>query len=138
MGKNQSTIANKLRLLKLSHEVKQKLSEAGLTERHARALLKLPDDSYQLKALKIVIDKDLNVSETDKLVQGMINKILDGDSSFDAENRPQSLMKISKNMKIFLNTIGEALKLINRAGVFTESNEVEHDDYYEYIIKIKK
>ncbi|SQB57269.1 parB family protein [Clostridium sporogenes] len=58
IGKKQSTIANKMRLLKLSKEVREKILENNLTERHGRALLKIMDEDKQLKILSIVIEKN--------------------------------------------------------------------------------
>src|SRR5699024_4141584 len=67
LGKSQSTIANKLRILKLSDEIKKSLIDNKLTERHARALLKLPDDEMKEEVLHKVIKEDLTVKKTEKL-----------------------------------------------------------------------
>jgi len=77
IGKSQSTIANKIRLLKLPPMVKKMLSDHQLTERHARALLKLHDEQIQLKVLKKVCEKELNVkTESGSLVQSRISEFL--------------------------------------------------------------
>ena len=68
VGKSQSAIANKIRLLRLSPNVVKVLSEHGLTERHARALLRLPNEQLQLKVLKIVTDRAFSVAETELLI----------------------------------------------------------------------
>ena len=70
IGKSQSTIANKLRLLKLSPVVQRRLLEAGLTERHARALLKLPDNDAREKVLEKIIKLNLNVRQAESLIDG--------------------------------------------------------------------
>ena len=74
IGKSQSTIANKIRLLRLSPMVKKMLSDNGLTERHARALLKIDDEQLQLKILQKVCDRGLNVRKTEELVQRALDK----------------------------------------------------------------
>ena len=76
IGKSQSTIANKIRLLKLSSLVKKILIENNLTERHARALLKLSDEQLQLKVLKFVCEKNLNVKKTEELIKRAIQSML--------------------------------------------------------------
>jgi ParB family chromosome partitioning protein len=75
LGKSQSTIANKLRLLKLPDNIKNLLQEEKLTERHARALLKLDSEKKQQTAVEIMINMDLNVKEAEELVQ-QLNKNL--------------------------------------------------------------
>ena len=75
IGKSQSTIANKIRLLKLPPLVKKILFDNNLTERHARALLKLHDEQLQLKVLKIVCERGLNVKKTEELVERAIENI---------------------------------------------------------------
>ena len=74
LGKNQSTIANKIRILKLSPEVRRLLSENNLSERHARALLRLPDDSMRDEVLTEIIVKGLNVADTEKY--DLISKVI--------------------------------------------------------------
>jgi len=74
LGKQQSTIANKLRLLRLSPEVRRVLMANGLTERHARAILRLPDEAAQLRLLEKIVDNGLNVRETDLLVERELSR----------------------------------------------------------------
>ena len=74
IGKSQSTIANKIRLLKLPPLVKKILFDNTLTERHARALLKLHDEQLQLRVLKLVCERGLNVKKTEELVERAIDK----------------------------------------------------------------
>ncbi|MEG2081344.1 MAG: ParB/RepB/Spo0J family partition protein, partial [Oscillospiraceae bacterium] len=74
LGKAQSTLSNKLRLLRLPEEMRYKLAKSGLTERHARALLSLPDDNERGRALSIMIDRHLNVAESERLIDQMLNR----------------------------------------------------------------
>ena len=75
IGKSQSTIANKLRILRLEANIKRRLLENGLTERHARALLRLPDETLREEALDKIIKDDLNVKKTEQLVKTMVENI---------------------------------------------------------------
>ena len=75
MGKKQSTIANKLRILKLSHTVREACLENKLTERHARALLSLPNEELQLSVINKIIKNSLNVKATEELINKELLKI---------------------------------------------------------------
>ena len=74
LGKAQSTLSNKLRLLRLSDEMRYKITRAGLSERHARALLSINDEVQRARALSIIIDRHLNVSESEALIEQMLRK----------------------------------------------------------------
>lgn len=121
VGKKQSTIANKLRLLKLSNDVTEALNNKKITERHARAMLSL-DEENQQKVLKKVLDKSLNVQQTEE----MINK----------KDKPKKTNKsISQNVKIALNTLNQAITMIEKTGI--EINQTCENQEEEYIITIK-
>lgn len=128
IGKKQSTIANKLRLLKLSDDVKYALKAKQITERHARAMLSL-DKEAQQQILKEVLKKSLNVKQTESL----INK--------PVKNKPKAKKgptKISKNMKIAMNTLNQAIELIQKTGIEVMSETQEADEEYIVTLKIKK
>lgn len=130
IGKKQSTIANKIRLLKLSQKLRQIILQNDLTERHARALLKLPQQDRPA-VLDYIIEKNLSISETEKY----INEYITGNIA----KRNIKFKGIEKtDYKIFLNTIKKALELVRQAGVTAKTKQIEHDDCYEYIIKISK
>ena len=133
LGKNQSTIANKIRILRLSHEIRQIISEHGLTERHARALLRLPNDDLRLKALKIIINRGLNVLKSEEVVEKLIEQL----------NAPNDIggdknIRIFKDIRIFSNTIRQAIDMMKQAGIDASSVKNETDDYIEYLVKIPK
>ena len=131
LGKNQSTIANKVRLLKLPRAVRTIIDEHGLTERHARALLRLPDADSQFRALDIILEKTLNVKQTDDLIEKMI-----GDDA-NCRKSKNHIPRV-KDVRIFSNTIKKAVEIMNRSGKNCVSNEQEYDDRFEYNIKIYK
>ncbi len=135
IGKSQSTIANKLRLLKLPVEIQTMLITEGLTERHGRALLKLPDDELRKLVIEKVIKNGLNVSSTENLVE----EILDSLRNKDEEKKPaQQTIKSLINVKIYLNTIKKAYTAIKEFGINASYRETEKDDYVEVVIKVPK
>jgi ParB family transcriptional regulator, chromosome partitioning protein len=130
LGKGQSTIANKLRLLKLPQEVQEALLQRTITERHARALIVLKDRDKQLKLLKEIIEKQLNVKQTEDRVL----KILEA-------NRPKPKPKrkaFSKDMRIAVNTIRQSLAMVADNGLSIDSEEEDFEDYYQITIRIPK
>ena len=129
LGKAQSTISNKLRLLKLSEEMRYRISRAGLTERHARALLSITDEVQRARALSIIIDRHLTVSESESLVEQMLRK---------NEAPKRQMLKGFKDIRIFINTLNNAVDTIRRAGIDADSVKTETDEYVEYIVRIPK
>ena len=131
LGKNQSTIANKIRLLKLPVSIQEKLSEGYLTERHARALLKLGTEEMQKGLVEEIIKKGLNVSKTEE----RIKKIMEKRGQGEAKKKKRGLIK---DMRIFLNTIREAVSIIEKSGLNPQLEERESEDYIEVFIRLPK
>jgi len=131
LGKGQSTIANKIRILRLSPEIRKILTENSLTERHARALLRLPEERQQMRILKIVVDRGLNVSKTEELV----DKLLRGP---DRPYPEPKNMRVFKDLRIFTNTIKQAVDMMKRSGIDARAKKRENDTYIEYTIVIPK
>lgn len=133
IGKKQSTIANKLRLLKLPTEVKKSILEHGLTERHARALLKLPEEALQLKALKAVIKRSLNVKKTEELVEKMLDEI-----ALTSEKGSERRIRGKFNYNIYINTIKNTYKEILKTGCKIEFDQADKGEFIEISLKIPK
>lgn len=133
LGKKQSTIANKIRILKLSPEIRVLLSEHGLTERHARALLRLPDEKEKRKALSIIINRGLNVVKTEELVESMLTVEEEKKNPSDSKN-----IRIFKDIRIFQNTIKQAIDIMKKSGIDASSIKNESEEFIEYTIKIPK
>ncbi len=129
LGKAQSTLSNKLRLLKLSDEMRYRISRAGLSERHARALLSLTDEVQRARALSIIIDRHLTVNESETLIEQMLRK---------NEAPKRQMLKGFKDIRIFINTLNNAVDTIRRAGIDADSVKTETDEYVEYIVRIPK
>jgi ParB family chromosome partitioning protein len=135
IGKSQSTIANKIRLLKLSPLVKKILSDNNLTERHARALLKLHDEQLQLKVLRLVCDRGLNVKRTEDLVERAIEKFT---RKAKGEVSGKKFTRAIKDIRIFVNTIKQAIDMMKKSGLNVKAAQLDRGEYLEFIVRIPK
>ena len=127
LGKSQSFIANKLRLLKLSPKVINRLREGKITERHARAVLSLKEDDQE-KLIEQVISQKLNVKQTEARVKQKI-----GPEKVKAQS-----FQFSKDLTQARDEVGKSIQAIEQSGIRVEQRDKEHDDYYEIKIKIYK
>lgn len=130
LGKGQSTVANKLRLLKLPEAIQEALLQKQITERHARALIPLKEQELQEKLLEEIIEKHLNVKQTeDRVIKMLESKI----------KKPKPKRKaFSKDTRIAMNTIRQSLNMVASTGMKIDSQEEEHEDYIQFTIKIPK
>lgn len=135
IGKSQSTIANKIRLLKLPPIVKKILCDNNLTERHARALLKLSDEQLQLKVLKFVCEKNLNVKKTEELIKKAINKFVVNNNKKVVESNAVGSIK---NIKTFVGTLKNAIDIMKRSGVDVKAGKIDRGEYIEFIVRVPK
>ncbi|GGC94901.1 nucleoid occlusion protein [Thalassobacillus devorans] len=130
LGKSQSTIANKMRLLKLPEAVQQAIMDKEITERHARALIAVKDPQLQEKILHEIIEKQLNVKQTEERIKK---------ETEDKKPKKKPRMKgVNKDIRIAMNTIRQSLNMVNDTGINLETDEQDHDDYYQITIKIPK
>ncbi|MFI3249573.1 MAG: ParB/RepB/Spo0J family partition protein [Eubacteriales bacterium] len=130
IGKSQSAVANKLRLLRLSERVVNKLREGRLTERHARALLRLKDENEQLEVLDCVIKVGLNVAQTEMLIEQRSSPE-DSGASKSKERRKFIL----KDIRLFLNTIQRDIEVVRAAGV--DAVVLREDSESEILLTIR-
>lgn len=160
LGKSQSTLANKIRLLRLTLPERQKIVHAGLTERHARALLRIDNKSLREKVLEDIIEKKLNVQQTDELVERILSgaDVLDEVAYEDSMEEPVEIevqeensepvkkekrkkskrTLIIKDIRVFMNTIHHAVETMQLSGIDAVSEKNETDDYIECVIRIPK
>ena len=131
LGKNQSTIANKLRLLQFSEPVREAILAANLTERHARALLNLNEqgDEKLLQAIKAIQEREMNVAQAEKYIAQ-----LEGKQDKPKEKR----LFIVKDLRIFLNSIDKALETMKLSGIRAKTQMQEENDEVVYTIRIPK
>lgn len=129
LGKSQSTIANKLRLLGLPEPIKSALLERKITERHARALLTLSESDLQLRVFEEIIDKELNVKQTEMRIEAIKQP---------TDPKPKFKIKYPKDIRLAMNTIRQSIGLVSDTGMKIDTEEKEFDDHYEIVIKITK
>lgn len=136
LGKSQSAIANKLRLLRLDPDVRKAISREMLSERHARALLKLTDPKDQMRAVDVVVQQALNVRQTEEWVE----KELQGGDSRDDEKRRrrQSVKGVYTDYRLLFNSVKQLVKQMKADGVGIELNEQREDDYVELRIRVRR
>lgn len=129
LGKSQPTVANKLRLLQLAPAVRDIITEKSLSERHARALLRLPED-MQGGALQRILDERLNVAQTDRMVEAMVGTM--------PARAPRRAMPVIKDVRLFFNTVANAVTVMRRAGIEAVTSQRECEGYIEYVVRIPK
>lgn len=129
VGKSQSSIANKIRLLNLDEDVQEAVSTKKISERHARALIGL-DEAKQHDALNKIVKKGMTVAQTEKMLKEQAQP--------KKEKKKVMLKGISKNIKIAINTIHQAVSMVNRAGTAADISEEEHEDEVIITIRIPK
>lgn len=130
IGKKQSTIANKIRILRLTQDIRYMLLMNNLTERHARALLKIPTVELQKKVLNIVIKKSLNVKKTEELINKELEKL-------NKDEGKKSIKKIKGifSPRVYINTVKQ---VFDKYGLNAEYNSKDLNDKIEITITIPK
>lgn len=130
LGKGQSTVANKLRLLKLPSEIQQALLDRKILERHARALLKIKDADMQKKLFDETVEENLNVKQLELKVEKLL-------STEPKKTKPKR-KAFSRDVRIAVNTIKQSLTMVSKSGINVSTEEEEHDEYYQITVKIPK
>lgn len=130
LGKSQSTVANKLRLLRLSPRVKKIIRDFSLSERHARALLNIPDEDRQLAAVQTICRERLNVQQSEELVKKIMSQPVE-------PPQPKAKTPTSKDVRIFTNTLKKALDIMRENGVCADMQKTDREWGVEYLIKVR-
>lgn len=135
VGKNQSTIANKLRLLKLEPDVLSNLRAYNLTERHARALLKLDSPELQRQTLHMIKEKGMNVRETEVAIEEIIDTI----SREKLPDKPRrNVIRLIKDVRIFINTINNIASDMKKVGLPVSMKQDQDEEYITITMRIPK
>lgn len=134
LGMAQSTLANKLRLLKLTAAQRDRILSARLSERHARAIVRLPDAKERERALDLIIARQLTVSETDKLIDQMLEPPAQETADAPAPKR----IPVIRDVRLFVNSITKVVSTMRQSGVDAKTSRSETDDYIEYTVIIPK
>lgn len=137
IGKSQSAVANKLRLLKLPGDILDSLRENDLSERHGRALLRLSDSEKQRKALKYIMENDLTVAATDAYIDSLV-KAESEEKINEKRNDPAKRTFILKDVRVFLNSLNHGLELMKQGGIDAGVERHETEDKLVLTISIPK
>lgn len=131
LGRVQSTIANKLRLLRLTPAERETITQFGLTERHARALLRIASPEDRIIMLDRIVDEGLRVDKAERLINEFIgsNKRLP---------RHRKRPNFSRRTAVFESNLNKAVDLLKSVGIAVELSEIRGEDYIEYTIRIPR
>jgi ParB family transcriptional regulator, chromosome partitioning protein len=130
LGKNQSTIANKIRILRLPKHIKEQAARSGITERHARALLRLHNEQAQKEVLDLINAKNICVKETEDIVERKLKKL------YGEVDMPK-IVCINRNKKIYINTIKKAFIKITDTGADGQIDIQENEQDVCISIRLK-
>lgn len=134
LGKNQSTVANKMRILKLPQSVKDQIVACRLSERHARALLRLHNEKAQLKLIKEISHRSLSVKITEELVEKMLGKLYGEEPDISH----QHVICVMRDYQIYINTIKKAISKIKKTGIKVNYSANESKDKVCISIELAK
>ncbi len=137
IGKNQSTVANKLRVYRLPPAVKEAVRAGRLTERHARALLRLPDEALQLSVVEKVREKLLSVKDTERMIERILEKRAEEREREREAERPR-VIRLVRDKRLFVNTLKSACAELRAAGLEAECRVVESETEYQVTVAIPK
>lgn len=130
LGKAQSTIANKLRLLRYSDKEREKFLSAGLSERHARSLVRLAGSPLLEKAIARVCELHLSADEAEKLAEQL------GLGEEEAVPPKRKRQPIIRDVRVFVNTVKKAVRVMKESGIAVRCDRKDENDHIEYIIRI--
>lgn len=136
IGKSQSAVANKLRLLKLPGDVLDALRQNGLTERHGRALLRLPDPVSQRAALAVILENDMTVAAADAYIDALLSPREEPAPPPEKKERRRSF--ILKDVRLFLNTVSRSIDMMKQGGIGADMRREETEDSLILTVTIPK
>lgn len=128
LGVSQSYVANKIRLLRFSEDERALILDSGLTERHARALLRIPDDppGERQTIIKAVAEKRLNVAQTEEYVEDLLRTRT---RNAELQSRPPELRRklVTRTLRDFCDAVDRAVESVRRSGIEVESTRTESE-----------
>lgn len=134
LGKGQSTVANKIRLLKLPDAIQESILKREISERHARALMPIKDEEVQISIFKEALEQNFNVKQLEKRVEEYLNPPVKDDSKKEKPKRKA----VSRDVRIALNTLRQTFAMVAKSGIRMETEEEELEEYYQITVKIPK
>lgn len=140
---SQSAVANKIRLLKFEQKERELILSSGLTERHARALLRLSDPTTRHRFIEIIIKDKLNVASTESLIDNYLDYLSkhpenEAKNSKEKHNNRKYAAGIVKDLRVLTNTVEKAADTLRKSGIFVETASSETETYYNITITIPK
>lgn len=129
LGMTQPAIANKLRILRLSERQIERINNFSLTERHARALLRLQEEKLRDDVLSEIIVRNLSVEQTDKLIDSILNP---------TQKKQENNSFVVKDLRLFVNSINKAIKVMKCSGINAKSTKEEDENFIKYTVTIPK
>ena len=137
LGKSQSAIANKLRILRLPDDVLARLRDGGYTERHARALLRLDTQEQQRQALDFIIDQRMNVAAAEEYIEKLVNPAAPPEPAPRAPQKRKSVF-LMKDVRLFMNTLDRSLNMMRSGGIDAGLSREETDEELILTVRIPK
>jgi ParB family chromosome partitioning protein len=134
VGLSQSAVSNKLRILKLSPALLYVIRESGLTERHARALLRLEEDADRTAVLEQVIKRNLNVANTEEFIDSFLEK----KGTQKAKAGASKPIYVLKDVRLFLNSVSRGMSMMQQSGIDAKYGKDETEREIILTIKIPK
>ncbi|MBD8026700.1 nucleoid occlusion protein [Ureibacillus sp. Re31] len=132
LGKGQSTVANKLRLLKLPQFVQEAILKREITERHARAMISIKEEEVQVALVTMIKENDWNVRQLEEYIQQLT------EPKEEVKKEKPKRKAISKDIRIALNTIKQSLSMVTKSGINVKTEEEDTEEYYQITVKIPK
>lgn len=133
VGKSQSSVANKLRLLRLSQRIRDAISREIITERHARSLLSIHDETVRQKAYEHITSVGLNVRQTDEYIRLLLD-----DEPDPKQREPRRKIAVVKDLRIFLNAFRHAVRALRQAGIEAAMDEQDEGEYIRLTVTVAK
>lgn len=127
LGKSQSSIANKLRLLRFDNDIQECILKRELNERQARALLRIEDKQKILQVIEHIKNEGLNVVKTEEYIEKLLNKPV---------KVKRNIVPVIKDVRVFINTINKAISTMNKSGINVVAKKKENEDFIEYLVRI--
>lgn len=135
LGKSQSAVANKLRILRHSSSVINEIRSNGLTERHARALLKIEGEKEKLDIISHITENRLNVAQTEEYIDSLDREIPKAEHN---KTKKQKTMFVLKDVRMFMNSISKAVDTMRRSGLEAKMEKIEEEQEIHLSISIPK
>lgn len=136
VSKDQSTVANKLRLLKLPPAVLENIAREIISERHARALLRLPNEEEQISMMNRICEGGWTVSQAEEAIEARIRELAQPDPGGGVEGR--KVVRALKDLRLFTNSIRQVVRELRHTGIRVRFEEREAGDWLELRIRINK